>query len=134
MSIKYKLIERGDNINPEGSKKIGYYPQVVRYGTINIDQLALRIAKGKRLQAFETKATIELLLACIEDELLLGNHVCLDGFGTFSLTAQTKRPISDPDEIRAESIEVKRVVFNPSKPLNKRMKIAKFVRAPKKSK
>jgi predicted histone-like DNA-binding protein len=125
------LIERGDNINPEGAKKTGFYPQVVRYGTINIDQLALRIAKGKRLQAFETKATIELLLACIEDELLLGNHVCLDGFGTFSLTAQSKRPITDPDEIRAESIEVKRVVFNPSKPLSKRMKIAKFVRATK---
>jgi len=107
---------------------------VVRAETINLDRLAYKIAKGKRLQAFETKATIELLLASIEDELLSGNHVCLDGFGTFSLSAQSKRPITDPDEIRAESIEVKRVVFNPSKPLHKRMKIAKFVRAPKNSK
>lgn len=78
------------------------------------------------------KVNIELLLACIEDEILLGNHDCLDGFGIFSITAQSKRPINNPDEIRTESIDVKRVVFNPSKPLSKRIKIAKFVLAPKK--
>jgi len=131
MSIRYKMIHRGDNLNPEGKKKTGFYPQVVRSKTVGLEELATIMAKGKRLQAFETKSTIELLTACIEDQLMGGNSVCIDGFGTFSVTAQSKRHVSKPDEIRAESVEVKRVVFTPSAPFRKRMKGAKFVRAAK---
>ncbi len=128
MSIKYKMIERGDYLNPEGKKKSGYYPQVVRSKTVTTDELALNVARGKRLNAIETKATIELLLAGIEDELLKGNNVCFDGFGTFALTAEC-RAVDDPSKIRAESISVKRVTFTPSKPLKQRLKIAKFEKA-----
>ena len=129
MSIKYKMIHRGDYLNPEEKKKSGYYPQVIRSGTVNLEEMATIIAKGKRLQAFEIKYTLELLIACIEDELLDGNSVCLDGFGTFSLTAQSVRRVENPKEIRAESVEVKRVTFTPSLPLRKRLKNAKFIRA-----
>lgn len=123
------MIHRGDYLNPEEKKKSGYYPQVIRSGTVNLEEMATIIAKGKRLQAFEIKSTLELLIACIEDELLDGNSVCLDGFGTFSLTAQCVRRVENPKEIRAESVEVKRVTFTPSLPLRKRLKNAKFIRA-----
>ena len=129
MSIKYKMIYRGDYLNADEKKQTGYYPQVIRSATVNLEEMATIIAKGKRLQAFEIKSTIELLMACIEDELLEGNSVCLDGFGTFSLTAHCNRRVDNPKEIRAESIEVKRVTFTPSQPLRKRLKNAKFVRA-----
>ena len=129
MSIKYKMIHRGDYLNPEEKKKTGYYPQVIRSKTVSLEEMAPTIAKGKRLQAFEIKSTLELLMACIEDELLDGNSVCLDGFGTFSLTAQCVRRVENPKEIRAESVEVKRVTFTPSLPLRKRLKNAKFIRA-----
>jgi predicted histone-like DNA-binding protein len=128
MSIKYKMIGRKDYLNPEGHKKEGVYPQIVRTKTVKIDDLADEMAQGKRFQAYELKGTVLQLLDTIEKELLNGNSVCLDGFGTFSLTAQSKRTATDPDEIRAESIEVKRVVFTPSSPLRQRMKVAKFVR------
>jgi len=128
MSIKYKMIHRGDYLNPEGQKKTGFYPQVVRSRTLNTEEVALKVARGKRLNAIDAKATIEILLACIEDELLDGNSVCFDGFGTFALTAEC-REVSDPTKIRAESISVKRVTFTPSKPLKKRLKSAEFVRA-----
>ena len=128
MSIKYKMIHRGDYLNPEEKKKSGYYPQVIRSGTVNLEEMATTIAKGKRLQAFEIKSTLELLMACIEDELLDGKSVCLDGFGTFSLTAQSVRRVENPKEIRAESVEVKRVTLTPSLPLRKQLKNAKFVR------
>ena len=128
MSIQYKMIERGDYLNPEGQKKTGYYPQVVRLRTVNTDELAAKVARGKRINAIETKATIEMLLVCIEDELLNGNSVCFDGFGTFALTAHC-REVKDPSKIRAESITVKRVTFTPSKPLKIRLKGAEFVKA-----
>ncbi len=128
MSIFYKMIERRSNINPTGEQKSGFYPQIVRARTITIEELALSVSRGKKMQAIETKSTIEMLLSCIETELLNGNNVCLDGFGTFMLSARSKRPVTNPDEIRAESIEVKRVSFTPSLPLRNRMKIARFVR------
>ena len=122
------MIERGDYLNPEGKKKTGFYPQIVRSQTVNTEALAASVARGKRCTTIETKATIEIILACIEDELLAGNSVCFDGFGTFALTAEC-REVSDPTKIRAESISVKRVAFTPSKPLKKRLKSAIFVRA-----
>lgn len=128
MAIKYKMIAKGDYLNPEGKKKTGYYPQVVRSSTVGISDLASSVAKGKRLNSIEMKGTIEMLLACIEDELLKGNNVCLEGFGTFALTAQCNRHVENPGEVRAESIEVKRVTFTPSLPLRKRLRNAKFVR------
>lgn len=129
MSIKYKMVRRDDYYNSDENKKNGVYPQVVHSHTTHLDKLALKLAKGKQLQAFDVKGTLEMLMAGIEDELLDGNSVCLDGFGTFSLTVQSKRRVEDADEIRAESIEVKRVVFVPSAPLRRRMKTATFVRS-----
>lgn len=128
MSIKYKMIPYGDNINAEGEKKKGYYPQIVRSNTIDTEMLAMIIAKEKRFNAIEIKGTIELMLAVIETELLKGNNICLEGFGTFALSAKSRK-VDDPSELRAESISVKRVTFTPSKPLIQRMKSAKFVKA-----
>lgn len=129
MSINYKMIHRGDYMNPDEKKKSGYYPQIIRSKTVNLEEMATTIAKGKRLQAFEIKGTLELLMACIEDELLNGNNVCLDGFGTFALSATCSKHVENPNDVRAESIAIKRVTFKPSKPLIKRMKEAKFKRS-----
>ena len=122
------MIHRGDYLNPEGQKKTGFYPHIVRSNTTNIEQLAANMSRGQRLKGIEMKGTIEFMLACIEDELLNGNHVCLDGFGTFAITAACNKQVNDPSEVRAESILVKRVTFTPSKQLKGRLKNAVFVR------
>jgi predicted histone-like DNA-binding protein len=127
MSIQYKMIRREDYLNPEGSKKTGFYPQVVRANTVTLAELAQQVAKGKRNNALELEASFRIMLNYLEEELLNGNSVCFDGFGTFSLTAEC-RDVQDPADIRAESIVVKRVVFVPSQPLKKRLKGAKFKR------
>lgn len=128
MAIKYKMIHRGDYLNPEDKKKTGFYPQVVRNNTMTIDQLSERISRGKRMNSIEIKATIQLMMACIEEELLSGNSVCLEGFGTFALTAACIKKVDNPADVRAESIVVKRVAFTPSKPLKIRLKVARFER------
>lgn len=127
MSVNYKMIFRGDYLNPNEKKKTGFYPQVVRKSTVSIKDLAESMSFGKRLGALEAEVYIKALLACIEAELLEGNNVCLNDFGTFSLTAEC-RDVSKPDEIRSESIAVKRVVFTPSKELKGNMRMARFVR------
>ncbi len=127
MAINYKMIFRGDYLNPNDKKKTGFYPQVVRKRTVSIKDLAEKMSKGKKMGAIEAEVNIKALLACIESELLEGNHVCLNDFGTFSLTAQC-RDVNNPDEVRAESISVKRIVFTPSKGLKQNMRMARFVR------
>ena len=128
MSIQYKMIQLGDNLNPEGQQKTSFYPLVVRRKTVKTKELSSRLAHQKRQKAIEMKSLMEMLLVRIEEELLNGNSVCLDGFGTFSLTAQCKRKVNAPNEVRAESISVKKVVFTPSKPLRQRLKLAQFTK------
>ena len=131
MSIQYKMIKKGDNLNPEGQKKVAYHPQVVRYKTLTLKELCKNASQDNSTKSIEMEMAMRILLEQIEMELENSNHVCLDGFGTFSLTAES-RPVDDPDEIRAESISVKRVAFTPSKILMDRLKHAKFVRAKEK--
>lgn len=126
MTIKYKLLEISDNMSQSGKKRKGYYPRIVRKNTITTDGLAKSVGRGSVFKAAEAKGIIEQLLLVIESELLNGNHVTLDGFGTFALTAQAKRPIDDPEKVRAESIEVKRVAFKASEPLKRKLKNAHF--------
>lgn len=125
MSIKYKMIERKDYYNSEDKKKNGYYPQIVRSKTIKIKDISKKVAAISPLGAAYAEGLVRTLLECIETELLNGNSVCFEEFGTFSLTAKCKET-NDPSKIRAESIHVKRVVFIASKALNTRLKIAKF--------
>ena len=69
----------------------------------------------------------KVLLKAIRNELLNSNHVCLEGFGTFSLKAES-RHVETPNELRAESVFVKKVAFKYSPILLAEMKSATFVR------
>ena len=94
MSINYRMIFRGDYLNPNEKKKTGFYPQVLRKSTVSMKDLAEKMSFGKRLGALEAEC----------------------------------RDVTNPDEIRAESISVRRVVFTPSKALKGNMRMARFVR------
>ena len=128
MSIQYKMIERGSHLGNPEEKEIRFYPQIVRRETIGIEQLASDVAGGRTRNSIEVETTIRLILNQIEEYLLAGNNVCFKGFGTFALTAACHE-VTDPSQIRAESISVKRVTFTPSSPLRKRLKAAKFEKA-----
>jgi predicted histone-like DNA-binding protein len=121
------MMGKNDNLNPEDQKKKGYYPTVVRKDTIGIKELSKRAASRCRLNPYEMEMAIQTALEAIQNELLDSNNVCLEGFGTFSLKAES-RNVEHPDELRAESIFVKKVSFKCSSILLKDMKKAKFVK------
>lgn len=121
------MVGKNDNLNPEEMKKKGYYPIVVRKRTIGIEELAKKATEGCSLSSFEMEMAIKLALKAIQSELLDSNNVCLEGFGTFSLKAES-RHVETSDELRAESIFVKKVAFKCSPILITGMKAAKFVR------
>lgn len=127
MAVQYRLVRQNDNLNPEEKKKAGYRPQVVRKDTINLREICKRASEGTTLNAIKVEASLRMVLEHIREELLDSNHVCLDGFGTFSLSAES-RLVDSPDNIRAKSVFVKRVVFISSQILMKEIKRAKFIR------
>lgn len=127
MSIQYKMIIKEDKINPEGLKKTEYHPLVVRANTIALKEICKNASQGKSISAIEIETSVLMLLEQIKTELRNSNQVCLDGFGTFSITAES-RPVEHPDGIQAESIFVNQVVFMPSKKLMSGLKKAEFVK------
>ena len=119
--------QKNDNLNAEDSKKEGLYPVVIRKKTVSLSELAKIAAESGRMSEFEIEMALKIVLKTIEKELLNSNHVNLDGFGTFSLGAESRHVVSDV-EIRAESISVKKVSFKTSPHLLASMRKAKFVK------
>lgn len=125
MAILYRFEEKADNINPKNAKKKGLYPIVQNKKTIHTNDLAKGIASQTNIGESTARILIEAMVDTIETELKNGNSVCINGFGTFSLSAKSKNVLVD-SEIRAESISVKKVGFRCSPPFLRRFKFAKF--------
>jgi predicted histone-like DNA-binding protein len=125
MSIQYKMVGMNDNLNPTDKKKTGYYPTVIRKKTVGIAELVNEASQHCSMNNFELEMAAKVLLQAIKTELLNSNHVCLEGFGTFSLKAGS-RTVQTPTELRAESIHVKKVAFKNSTILLSEMKKAVF--------
>jgi predicted histone-like DNA-binding protein len=126
------LDEQNDNLNPEGNKKQALYPRIIRRNTIGLSELCKHTASGTTFNAFELEIAFKMLVDGILKELGNGNNVCIDGFGTFSVSAEAIREAKQPDDIRAESIRLKKIVFKTSKSLSKQQ--FHFERVPKKQK
>ncbi|MDR2887931.1 MAG: HU family DNA-binding protein [Bacteroidales bacterium] len=119
MSIYYRMDEQTDNLHPEGSRKRGLFPRIIRRRTIGLRKLCQNTAAGTTFNAVELETAASMLIAGILNELGEGNNVCLEQFGTFSVSAEATRKAELPHDIRAESIRLKRIVFKTSKPLLK---------------
>jgi predicted histone-like DNA-binding protein len=121
MSIYYKMVEQTDNLHPDASKKRGFYPRIISKQTVELRDLCKRAAQGTSFNVFELESSAGLIVNEILKELADGNNVCIDGFGTFSVSAEATRTAQTENGIRAESIRVKRIVFKTSQALMKRL-------------
>ncbi|MDR2425543.1 MAG: HU family DNA-binding protein [Prevotellaceae bacterium] len=131
MSIYYRLDEKTDNLNPEGSRKQGLFPRIIRKQTVGLKKLCELTAEGTTFNAFELEIAAKMLVNGIIKELSEGNNVCIDDFGTFSVSAELRREAHQQHDIRAESIRLKRIVFKTSTALLKSLRFT-FRRLPNK--
>lgn len=115
MPIQYKMRIIHDNLNPDPEKKKTMYPVVVRKITINREQLCDFATTNTSLNETEVDGSLKQIIREIKRQLLSSNHVCIDGFGTFSLSLGTKKEVEHDSELRAPSIYVKHLHFIPSK-------------------
>jgi predicted histone-like DNA-binding protein len=119
MSIYYRLDEQTDNLHPEGSRKQGLFPRIIRNRTVSLSELCRHAAAGSTFKAFELEVAAKMLVESILKELGDGNNVNIEDFGTFSVSAEAIRKPQRPQDIRAESIRLKKIVFKTSRSLLK---------------
>ncbi|MDR2628026.1 MAG: hypothetical protein LBC40_08355 [Dysgonamonadaceae bacterium] len=131
MSIYYRMMEQTDNLHPGENKKRGFYPRIIGKGTVGLRGLCLKAAEGTTFNAFELEAAAGIIIRGLLKELADGNHVCFEGFGTFSVSAEAVRPVHTEKEVRSESIRVKKIVFKTSQALMKRLTGFIFRKMPK---
>lgn len=117
MSIYYRLDEQTDNLHPEENRKQGLYPRIISKKTVRLNELCRHTAEGTTFNAFELEIAAKMLVEGILEELGNGNNVTIDSFGTFSVSAEVIRKVQKPQDIRAESIRLKKIVFKTSKSL-----------------
>jgi predicted histone-like DNA-binding protein len=126
------MMEQTDNLHPEENRKCGFYPRIISKQTVKVRELCQKAAEGTTLNAFELEISVGLIVNRILQELENGNNVCIEGFGTFSVSAETVRAVHTEHEIRAESIRAKKIVFKTSQALMTRLKGFTFRKAPAK--
>lgn len=125
MSIQYKLIKVSDNISSE--PKTGFMPRTVSRGTYDLRKMAERMAGASSLTVGDIYSVLINLKDTAVTLLQQGYNVSIDDLGVFSVTAKSHM-VQSKKEIRAESIQFKRVVFRTSKALNDEMKGTRFTR------
>jgi predicted histone-like DNA-binding protein len=132
MSIYYRMMEQTDNLHSEGDKRRGFYPRIVSKRTVGLCELCRRAAEGTTINAFELEASAGIITRRILEELADGNNVCIERFGTFSISAEAVRAVHTEKEVRAESIRVKKIVFKTSQALMRRLTGFTFRKMPAK--
>ena len=113
MSILYKTTRFADTFT--GDKETN-----VRVQLLSWDTLDTNLSKG------EAYKSLSIVLEGMEAVLKDGNILNLDDFGSFSLNGNFCEDKEPDENHRAESIQVKNVVFKADKNLKKRISAAGF--------
>ena len=104
--MKYKVIERA---NPRDRSKTKFYVQPIRNETLKRKNIEKYIIDTTALSKAEARGVTITIVDYINDELLKGNAVCIEGLGTFSIRVQSEGSDKAEDVTAAN---VKNVVIN----------------------
>ena len=129
MNVYYTMEEMKDNIHSSGEKKTGLYPRIITTRTVFLEELIKSSTHRTTLSEPEMRMAFDLIIEQMMQELKIGNNVCLDDIGMFSLSA-TSRVVQDENEIRCDSIKVKGLVFRMSKAFLRKLGSVNFERVP----
>ncbi|MCC8095340.1 MAG: HU family DNA-binding protein [Tannerellaceae bacterium] len=97
------------------------YPRIVRSRTVTLEEISKNIAAASTFTTADVQGVWTAIQSEITRQLKDGNQIELDGLGHFSVILKC-RDITDPKEIRAESIQFSKVSFLPSKKLHRNLR------------
>lgn len=127
MCAKYTFYKNPPN--PETGESDSLYAKIVSEGRIGSDQLAEEIGQTCSFSPGVVKGIVQALSDRLLFHLRKGETVDLEGIGSFSVTLKTPRGITDPAQIRAESIRFNKVTYRCAPKLKQALKVLPLVRA-----
>jgi len=127
MAIRYKVNTYTLKSTKTGEVNKSNWVSVKSRDNYRTDDILEEISGGSAAKKGELQSALTRIAACIEQKLKDGHNVTIDGYGTFQLTVQIKEGKED-SEFRAESVELKNVVFNANRQAKKRINAAGFER------
>jgi len=113
MAVKYRLVQ---NTRKESEQYGLWYGRASydKQDTINIEQLADKIAYATTVTDVDAEAVIKALCRFMREALLEGKKVLLDKFGTFKVGLHTA-PAKSAKEFNANvNVKGARVIFQPA--------------------
>lgn len=113
----------------EGGDDGSLHARVVSRGRFGTEELAREIANNCSFSSGVVKGMLDALAKSLEMHLKYGETVDLEGIGTFSITLKCPKGITDPKQIRAESVNFNNIVYRPSPQLKHKMKSITLSRA-----
>lgn len=124
MSILYKTTRFADTFT--GDKETNVRVQLLSWDTLDTKAFVEYLATKYNLSKGEAYKSLNIVLEGMEAVLKDGNILNLDDFGSFSLNGNFCEDKEPDENHRAESIQVKNVVFKADKNLKKRISTAGF--------
>jgi len=119
--------------NPPFEKAKGrLHARAITSGTIGTNELAEEIQSRSTISTADVVAVLSSLKDVAIDHFKDGHRIHIDGFGYFQITLSCP-PVQTENEIRAESIRFKSVVFRPEKELTNKLKHIPFERVARKN-
>lgn len=128
MPILYKYAKNNDCLNDEENKKEGVHPVILSRKTYTTEDFADLLAFKTGTRKWEMQRAIDAVFEGLEEVLCDGDIVNIKGFGSFQISARFRKGKSGSANSRAESIEIKNVLFKANKYLKERLSKAGFVR------
>lgn len=115
MSILYKSTRFADTFT--GNKETNVRVQLLSWDTLDTKAFVEYLADKNNLSKGDAYKNLTMVLEGIEAVLKNGNILNLDDFGSFSLNGSFCKDKQPGENHRAESIEIKNVVFKAEKQL-----------------
>lgn len=129
MSIKYKLIERGQpGVAGGGRKK--WYANVYNDGEVTIDDLVKKIEKFSALSEADIRGVIIALENVIQDELVNGKIIRLDKLGSF-YPSLSSEGVENEEDFTVANIRSAKVNYKPGRRISNALSTATFKKSAK---
>jgi nucleoid DNA-binding protein len=128
MSILYKFAKNNDCLNEEENKKEGVHPVILSRKTYNTEDFVELLTFKTGTRKWEMQRAVDAVFEGLEEVLSEGDIVNIKNFGSFQLSARFRKGKPASANSRAESVEIKNVLFKASKYFKARIGKAGFER------
>ncbi len=110
---------------PKDKDKVSYHARLVVRDTVTTKEIAKRIAKRCTIKEGDLIGALTELARIIRSDISEGYSVHLDEIGSFRISIQSPS-VCSTNEIRAENIRFKGIVFTPEKSMLRELRSTRF--------